>query len=214
MRVHCCVSLNLQLNLQHAMTELIPPGISCMHVQPCMSNHVRHDQEHGAERAHAHAGMPGPPSYADLMHAYAGDVSAGDLSRLPPLTLPRDAPAGPGEAPMAVGDVLAYRVSELGPAFTPCVSRWRLGRVSALPGGRRLVMAPWPVESTHPLRAAWDEYSHKRQQDAQVSRPVLRLACSPTRPESGCVGSRAFLSIGLHELRGPCVSVRHACVTM
>ncbi|KXZ50140.1 hypothetical protein GPECTOR_17g776 [Gonium pectorale] len=62
--------------------------------------------------------------------------------------------AGAAQGAVAVGDVLAYKLLEVGADMCPRVSPWRQGRVAAWDAGARsLVLRPHPNPRIHPLAA-------------------------------------------------------------
>jgi len=66
-------------------------------------------------------------------------------------------------ASFAVHDVIAYKVTEIGPTRAPCVSGWRLGRVTAVAAhdsSLHLEMRPWPNPHEHPMQADWQVHCH------------------------------------------------------
>lgn len=131
--------------------------------------------------SHAEAGTSLPPTVGARMSALrhepgqATRVQPPGRAPVPRVGLSQKLPPPPfnySELPpasgnVAVGDVLAYRLLEIGLDMCPKVSAWRHGRVESWDAGSHtLTLAPHPDPSVHPLLDVLQAYRAMQEDDA------------------------------------------------
>ena len=72
------------------------------------------------------------------------------------------------------GDVVAYKLQEIGPARSPWISGWRFGVFAAVVGSECRVL-PHPAVQAHPMEADWATYRADVLQGKQVQAVSGRL---------------------------------------